>query len=166
MQMAYTWTTNKHSCKAAYQFAQASTSTSVGEVQQQTCKDLISSKPLLMCETCGKNYKTKYGLNLHIKSKHSNSFKNKCSLCEKTFNQSVQYRFHCATHLKVSIDKCAHCKSSFSSHGSLSRHLKTCIKNKDSFERFKCDKCDATFPHWYRLPYPERGKQEEKALHM
>ncbi|KAH3822431.1 hypothetical protein DPMN_124209 [Dreissena polymorpha] len=142
--------------------AQASTSASVGEVQPQTCMVPIPSKPLLMYETCGKNYKTKYGLNLHIKSKHSNNFKHRCSLCEKACNQSVQYRFHCTTHLKVSIDKCPHCKLSFSSNGSLSRHLKTCINNKESFERFKCDKCDATFPHGYRLRYNQRGKHEEK----
>ena len=73
-----------------------------------------------------------YGMKLHIKSKHAMEFKHKCSMCDKTFNQTVQYRYHCSTHLNVQIDRCPHCKACFSSHGSLGRHLKTCSMNKDS----------------------------------
>ena len=83
-----------------------------------------------MCHTYGKNHKTKYGLNLSIKSKHQGSFKHQCSLCNKTFNQTVQYRYHCSKHLNVQIYKCTYCKMTFSSHGSLERHMKTCVGNK------------------------------------
>ena len=143
----------------------ASSSTRVNDVsgKDQTHVALPTpAKQVYMCDTCGNNYKTKYGLTLHIKSKHEGNFKHQCSMCQKTFNQSVQYRYHCSKHLKVPMDKCPHCKETFSSHGSLGRHLKTCPNNKDSFEKFYCDMCDASFPHKYSLRYHQRGKHGEK----
>ena len=124
----------------------AGSSTAVNDVSgnDQTYIALPTpAKQIYMFDTCGKNYKNKYGLTLHIKSKHEENFKDQCSMCQKTVNQSVQYMYHCSEHLKVLIDKCPQCKETFSSHGSLGWHLKTCASNKGSFKMFYCDMYDA-----------------------
>ena len=159
---------NKHAKKCKWHGPSTSTpakqAPSTSTSQDETSQASTSGKAprSYMCDACGKHCKTNYGLRLHIKSKHERNFKHECSMCKKTFNQTVQYRYHCSTHLKVQIDKCPHCKDSFSSHGSLARHLKTCSSNKDSFQTFKCNQCSASFPHKNRLRYHQRGKHGEK----
>ena len=134
-------------------------SPSMAQTQAKTSSTPTKGK-LYMCEACGKSYKSKYGLKLHIKSKHEKTFKHRCSVCNKAFNQTVQYRYHCLKHLNVAMDKCPHCELSFSSQGSLRRHLKTCKNNTEFYERFKCDLCNASFPHKHTLRYHQRGKHQ------
>lgn len=81
-----------------------------------------------MCDKCGKRFKTRYGLNLHIK-KHDRTFKYQCSMCERGFNQAVAYRYHWSSHTKVTSDRCKHCKKEFLSQGSLKRHMVICKEN-------------------------------------
>ena len=111
------------------------------------------NRPTHVCDQCGKHYRSKFGMQLHIKNKHSKDFKYKGTLCDKKFNQQRPYRYHCAKHLNVSIDKCHHCKKEFNSPGSLSRHLVVCTGTAQT-KKFKCDLCAASFPHKYRLKYP------------
>ena len=158
------WPINQHA-KKTQETTQASSSMTVNDVSSNDRTYIAlptPAKQVYMCDTCSNNYKTKYGLTLHIKSKQEGNFKHQCSMCQKTFYQSVQYRYHCSKHLKVAMDKCPHCKETFSAHGSLGRHLKTCPSNKDSFEKFYCDMCYASFAHKYNLRYHQRGKHGEK----
>ena len=118
------------------------------------------TRQTLMCQSCGKSYLTKYGLTLHFKAKHEESFKHQGSVCNKTFNQTIPYRYHCSRHLNVPLDKYPHCRTTLTSHGSLKQHLKTCSKGTETFQKFKCDLCNASFPHKYRLLYHQRGKHQ------
>jgi len=62
-----------------------------------------------VCDQCGKTYKTKYGLTLHIKSIHQRIFKFQCQICQKGFSQSANYKGHLASHdtvLKLKCDQC------------------------------------------------------------
>jgi len=111
----------------------------------------------LICDTCGKMYKTKYGLDLHNKNKHSLQYKHVCNVCQKGYNQKVQFRFHIASHAKLPLNKCRFCKVEFYSHGSLKRHLESC-QGKD--HRFVCDVCQLTFTRRYQLVEHVRGKHE------
>ena len=69
--------------------------------------------PTHVCDKCGKHFRSKFGMQLHIRNKHSKDFKYNCTLCDKKFNQQRPYRYHCAKHLNVSIDKYHHCKKRF-----------------------------------------------------
>ena len=101
-------------------------------------------------------FKSIFGLSLHLKNKHSLEFKNTCQIFNKGFNHSVQYRYHCASHLKVSLDKCMFCKAEFTSHGSLKRYLQLCYNIKpNTFVS------DVTFPQKYRLREHIKGKHQE-----
>ena len=104
-------------------------------------------------------FKSIFGLSLHLKNKHSLEFKNTCQIFNKGFNHSVQYRYHCASHLKVSLDKCMFCKAEFTSHGSLKRHLQICNNIKPN--TFVCDVCQVSFPQKYRLLEHIKGKHQE-----
>lgn len=154
---------NKHvkRCKWALEKCTAGPSPSTSTPAKKTATDKTQpERQQYICVACGKTYLSKYGLNLHVKSKHENKFKHKCTMCDKQFNQTIQYRYHCSKHLNVSMDKCPHCPTIFTSHGSLKRHLKTCSMGSGTAEQYKCDLCHASFPHKYRLVYHQRGKHQ------
>ena len=116
------------------------------------------------CDQCGKWYKSKFGLSLHIKNNHEQSFKHVCGICDKGYNQTVQYRFHCASHHKVCIDSCKFCKKRYSSHGSLRRHLQSCSSRStdaSTTQDYKCDICGESFARKYSLTYHIKGKHQE-----
>ena len=126
----------------------------------QTNEGSTKDRQGFICEICGKPYNSKYGLSLHRKTKHEGKFKHKCLLCNKTFNQTMQYRSHCATHLDVPLSRCEHCNRPFSSHGSLARHLKTCKKSSVPLEQFTCDTCGAYFHRIDGLLAHQQGKHQ------
>ena len=111
-----------------------------------------------MCDFCGKTFLSKYGMKLHVKTQHEKNFKHTCSVCNKTFNQTIQFRYHYSKHLQVPIEKCELCKRAFTSHGSLNRHLKICKSNPASYEKFRCNVCDMSFSDRHRLHEHQRGK--------
>jgi hypothetical protein len=112
-----------------------------------------------ICPHCGKQFRSKFGLTLHEKNKHDKSFKHICNMCQKGFNQSVQYRFHLSSHMKFLLEKCKFCKEEFMSHGSLKRHLTTC-QNIDK-DKFVCDICQSFFIRKDRLQEHIQGKHNE-----
>ena len=112
-----------------------------------------------ICESCGKEFKSKYGLSLHTKNKHTSDYKYKCAICNKGYNQRIQYRFHVSSHSDVGLDKCKFCKGEFTASGSLARHLETCQSKP---KPFACDICQATFSRKYKCDEHKRGKHGEK----
>ena len=120
-----------------------------------------SCQSTYVCDQCGKSFRSKFGMQLHVKNKHTGKFLYECTLCDKKFNQKRPYRYHCGKHLQVAVDKCHHCSKEFNSPGSLSRHLVVCQGTAES-RKFKCDKCPASFPYKYRLSYHKKGKHGPK----
>lgn len=127
-----------------------------------------SKKQRHLCDQCGKNFGTKFGLKLHEKNKHSLIFKHTCKTCGKGFNQNVQYRFHCRNHhrdtgMAIVSETCPYCKTVFYSPGSLKRHSQYCSRKpecdkQDSF--YICNVCSKSFVNKYGLDDHMRGKHE------
>lgn len=121
-----------------------------------------SPKQKQMCDQCGKAYDTKFGLTLHKKNKHEHSFKHICQMCNKGFNQTIQYRFHCANLLNVAFEKCTFCKTEFTSPGCLRRHLRICKDNPEHEQEnaYQCSVCSSSFPTKHGLKYHMKGKHQ------
>ena len=117
-----------------------------------------SSAEKYICDVCGNTYKSKFGLNLHMKGKHLSEFKHHCDICNQGFNQSVQFRFHLSSHASLRLEKCQFCPASFYASGSLKRHLETC---QDKSNPFICEICHAGFSRKYKLEEHVRGKHGE-----
>ncbi|CAC5415694.1 KRAB [Mytilus coruscus] len=111
-----------------------------------------------LCTVCGKTFKSKFGHQLHVKNKHEMSYKHVCSICNKGYNQAVQYRYHISSHVKLPMDKCTFCKAEFTAHGSLKRHLQTC--NKTDEGTFICDICQKSFSRKNSLKEHIKGKHK------
>merc|ERR1712141_816932 len=95
------------------------------------------------CEMCGKIFRSKANLEVHVNSLH-NGIKYKCQLCDmpfmqlRTLNKRVKLIHGIHEGLKF---KCEACNDSFKSKSHLLRHVKI-IHEK---QRQKCEICDKTF---------------------
>ena len=60
-------------------------------------------KPLanLMCEHCGRGFKSKYGLKSHVKSRHEITFRLQCDACGRGFQRLWNLRGHLRSHSKA-----------------------------------------------------------------
>ena len=115
-----------------------------------------------ICDQCGKCLTSKYGLKLHIKNKHEQTFKHICPTCNRGFNQTIQFHAHCKRHFNIVTDQCEYCGTQFTFPGSLGRHLKICKENPDHEETkgCVCPKCAAMFPTERHLKEHIQGKHE------
>ena len=114
------------------------------------------------CDACGKNFKSRFGLELHVKNKHKKEFIYTCKVCNKGYNQRIQFRYHLSSHSSVGLDKCKSCRKELNSNGSLKRHLDTCPFSQNKSQPFICDICQSTFSKKYKLDEHRRGKHGEK----
>ncbi|XP_060081703.1 zinc finger Y-chromosomal protein-like [Ylistrum balloti] len=147
----------KKKCRKVYDCSECSYSTAcrsnLNKHHKRHNRSIVQQVQGLICDRCGKKYATKFGLKLHIKSKHELVFKHLCELCGKGFNQSVQYKLHCSSHVIVPDNVCPMCKGEFSVESSLKRHMRICKeihKSSSSKEMsdhcgHKCDQCHAFY---------------------
>ena len=98
-----------------------------------------------LCSTCGKLYKSKYGLSLHIKSVHEKELKYHCNVCNKGFNTLWNYKGHLASHDKVLREKCDTCEAVFQYKKSLVAHKKICRINNQEESEIVCSTCKTKF---------------------
>jgi hypothetical protein len=117
------------------------------------------SKKKHVCDQCGKEFISAFGLKLHTKDKHLHIYKHKCTVCDKGFNQAIQFKHHCAQHLEFAILKCEKCGKSLKGHGSLKRHqVLACEKSPGhKGEVFSCDDCFKEFASKDRLKSHQKG---------
>lgn len=80
-------------------------------------------KACFLCDDCGRSYRTKYGLTLHKKDKHTKEFKFKCSICDTGFNRLWDFRGHMNKH-NASYEHCNICGITFQYKKSLAAHKK------------------------------------------
>ncbi|XP_053407619.1 protein sister of odd and bowel-like isoform X7 [Mercenaria mercenaria] len=95
------------------------------------------AKNTFVCDTCGHIFTSRFGLKMHCKSIHLKTFKYKCEVCTKGYNQMAAYKGHMASHMDILKEKCPHCTLTFQYKNSLKEHvksvhgLKTKLKCKD-----------------------------------
>ena len=101
----------------------------------------------LVCQHCGKSFKSRCGLQDHIKDKHLKVFKYTCEVCSKGFNRLWNYKGHLNCHHKELREKCD-CGKQFQYKTSLIRHKKQCTHGREEIPNpnpFECTLCGSTF---------------------
>lgn len=112
----------------------------------QTTATAIKDKEIHVCDQCGKSFTSRYGMSLHIKSKHQEIFRFKCGVCEKGFQQLWDYRGHLASHVNSLEKTCNTCKKTFKYQTSLNRHVKICnVTDENNNSKFECNVCQKKF---------------------
>ena len=104
------------------------------------------------CDQCLKTFKTKFNLNKHTRSLHSDS-KKMCEQCDIEFSRSDNLRAHEQTHkeVKVQINPkyfCMWCLTTFKSQFNLDRHeaiVHNNYKPHMKVNNFQCDICEQCF---------------------
>ena len=89
-------------------------------------------------------------------------YSNSCQICQKGFNQAIQYGFHLANHINVSFEKCSFCRKEIKSPGCLKKHLLVCTDNPDHVHVGKCvcPVCSTSFLAKHSLTYHRQGKHQ------
>ena len=125
--------------------------------------DVEDSRNCTLCDQCGKPFKTKHGLKLHVNSKHLNIFRFKCSVCSAQFNMKSAFQGHLATHRKELKAKCSECGAEFQYKQSLKDHKKN-VHNIPKKKKYVCDLCDQNFSCRDTLLQHRRGMHGGKAF--
>ena len=90
-----------------------------------------SSDQRFICSTCGKTFRSKFGMTLHHKGVHEGKYRFTCLVCDRKFNVLGNYKGHMASHDPVLREKCESCKATFRYRKSIVRHKLVCGKPRD-----------------------------------
>lgn len=101
---------------------------------------MASSKPLHICDECGKQLATKFSLDRHKLCHQPPSLS--CVVCDKTFREEWARKRHLKTHSADGTCVCPTCGNVFSSQFCLNRHEKSVHQEKKDHQ---CDQCNARY---------------------
>lgn len=94
------------------------------------------------CRKCGKSWRNAFELQLHERSKHSETRDFVCALCDKAFKTPSYLKTHYSTvHSERRDICCDQCGKKFKTTTILNAHLESHYTDK----RFVCDICNAAF---------------------
>ncbi|XP_070194231.1 zinc finger protein 557-like isoform X2 [Littorina saxatilis] len=101
-----------------------------------------------VCELCGKTFKSRRNMRIHIQTLHTENYvwKHKCEFCPKTFRNRGECVAHSSTHDNVKLYLCCHCGKSFRHKQSLTRHGLDCgVQRPRKVPRLDCEVCHKEF---------------------
>ncbi|CAH1795727.1 unnamed protein product [Owenia fusiformis] len=118
-----------------------------------------------MCEHCGRSFKSRKGLDVHMEEKHAPTKDFTCPECNKSFSSETL----CQTHIKTRHGErsfmCDECGKSFYRQGLLNCHIATV--HKPEVLKTNCEHCKTEFPNKrLRLKHIRRTPECRKALNM
>lgn len=100
------------------------------------------------CHVCGKNFTTKWNLQLHRWTHAARSSKPfKCSLCKSAFFRRNDYTAHMHSHRNVRPYTCNHCGCQFIRKYNCLRH----VREHEVGKSFSCNVCGKLFHRSYYL---------------
>lgn len=98
-----------------------------------------------ICEMCGKNFRQKSILEIHIKSIHTGEKRHVCDTCEKKFTTPAELRKHKMVHIPNKENKfvceVSGCNKAFLTKGRRHDHM----KRHNPEKKHKCTICDKAF---------------------
>lgn len=92
------------------------------------------------CYLCGKEYKIRNSLNMHIKNKHINKDMYCCSVCNYSTYSQNSLDVHNIKHTQIKRFSCSECNKQFGHRFNLNKHRK--IHQKQSYP---CSVCSKSF---------------------
>ncbi|XP_055590191.1 uncharacterized protein LOC129742326 [Uranotaenia lowii] len=106
-------------------------------------QDNRQSQQSYSCEECGKLFNSKYVLQSHLKSKHSEIKPYGCSLCPRRFKGKQMLQTHLRVHTKEEPYTCAFCPKTFIQLTDKKRHE---VNTHSKQYPLRCSVCDKGFP--------------------
>lgn len=83
------------------------------------------------CEICGRVFKERHKLRLHIERKHEKQKKHECTVCKKKLGSLDSLQNHVKIYHSNQEFKCSYCPKTFGRENSLLQHEKKHINNPD-----------------------------------
>ena len=115
--------------------------------------------PAFNCEFCGKEFRAKYGLTHHLRTRHTGEKPFECETCGKRFSGSGDLRRHERVHTGERPFKCDDCGKAFSTSAILGRHRRSVHEGRRDF---KCGQCGKAFATASNLRNHERTHSGER----